>query len=75
MAQYILVYEIDDYPDYGGGTKVEFFKACKEQEMHERVNELASEDERVSIVAAGFLQTEYEYKPIQIVKEYRPERK
>jgi hypothetical protein len=75
MAKYILVYEIDDYPDFGGGTQVEFFEANAEQEMHKRVNELASTDERISIITAGFLQTEYEYKPVEIIKEYRPERK
>lgn len=75
MAKYILVYEIDDYPECGGGTEVEFFEATEEQEMHKRVNELASTDERVSIITAGFLQTEYEYKPVEIVKEYRPEQK
>ena len=75
MARYILVYEIDDYQGYGGGTQVEFFDSNSEQEMHERVNELASTDERISIVTSGFLQVEYEYKPIEIVKEYRPERK
>ena len=75
MAKYILVYEIDDYPDCGGGTQVEFFEANAEQEMHKRVNELASTDERISIITAGFLKTEYEYKPVEIIKEYRPERK
>lgn len=75
MAKYILVYEINDYTDCGGGTEVEFFEANEKQKMHKRVNELASTDERVSIVTAGFLQVEYDYKPIEIVKEYRPERK
>ncbi len=75
MAKYILVYEIEDYPDCGGGTEVEFFDAYSEQKMHNRVNDLASKDERVKIIAAGFLQTEYEYKPVEIIKEYRPERK
>ncbi len=73
MARYILVYEIDDYPDCGGGIQVEFFE--KEQEMHRQVNELASTDERISIITAGYLHAEYEYKPIEIIKEYRPELK
>ena len=55
MAKYILLYEIDDYPDCGGGTEVEFFDAYSEQKMHNRVNELASKDERVKIITAGFL--------------------
>ena len=71
MSKYILVYEIDDYPEMGGGTEVEFFE--EEQKLHERVNELASNDERVSITTAGFLSVEYDYKPIEIVKQYRPE--
>lgn len=75
MAKHILVYEINDYPNNGGGTQVEFFEADAEQEMHKRVNDLASTDDRISIITAGFLQTEYEYKPVEIIKKYQPEHK
>lgn len=75
MAKYILVYQIDDYQDFGGVTQVEFFKSTKEDEMHERVNELADQYEHLTIVFAGFFTTEYEYKPVRIIKEYRPQLK
>ena len=35
MAKYILVYEINDHPDAGGGIQVEYPNG--EQEMHKRV--------------------------------------
>jgi len=73
MRRYILVYEIDDFADCGGGTHVESFES--EEQMHKRVNEVASNDERVTITKAGLLQKEYEYKPVEVVKEYRPELK
>jgi hypothetical protein len=72
MSRYILVYKIDDQT-FAQQTKIEFFAATEEQKMHERVNQIA--DERVSIITAGFLQTEYEYKPDEIIKKYRPKRK
>lgn len=73
MCKYILVYELAGYPEEGGGTYAEEF-GMEDQEMHSRVNELANENSGFSVVFAGFLQTEYEYEPVNIVTEYRPKR-
>lgn len=75
MARYILVYEISDYPEMGGGRYAEFFESNEEQKMHNRVNELANSVDNFSIIIAGFMSQEYEYKPIEVIKEYRPEHK
>lgn len=73
MAKYIIVYEIDDYPEMGGGKDIEIFDT--ENEMHDRVNELAVRNNKLRIIIAGFLQFGFEYKPIEIIKEYKPKRK
>jgi hypothetical protein len=74
MSKYILVYEISDYPEMGGGIYAENF-GMEENKMHKRVNELANKNKNnFSVVYAGFLQTEYKYQPVEMITEYRPER-
>ena len=73
MARYILIYIAGD--EYDKETEVEFFSAEEEEKMHKRVNELAQENEIFNVIAAGFLQTEYEYTPVEIVKKYEPKTK
>lgn len=74
MAKYILVYEIKDYPEMGGGTFVEY--PANEGEMHKRVEELSNKlEEKFCLCDAGFLQLEYEYKPIKYAIKLDPTRK
>lgn len=40
--------------------------------MHDRVNELIKLNEDLEIIAAGLLNQEYQYNPVEIIKEYRP---
>lgn len=73
MAKYILVYEINDYPDAGGGIQVEYPK--DEQEMHKRVEELhINYKDIVNILDAGFLQVEYKYEAIKYATRFEPKR-
>lgn len=74
MAKYILVYEIKDYPDMGGGINVEYPE--NEQLMHKRVEELSSQlEEKFHLHDAGFLQKEFEYKPIKYAIKLEPHSK
>ena len=74
MAKNILVYDISDYPEMGGGVQFENFE--EETDMHKRVDELANQyKERFSVICAGWLQTEYEYKPVVQIIKYEPIRK
>ena len=74
MCKYILVYEISDYPEMGGGMYAEEF-GMDENNLHKRVNELANENKgKFSVTYAGFLQVEYKYNPVEIITEYVPER-
>lgn len=43
MCKYILVYDISDYPENGGGMYAEEF-GMEENNLHKRVNELANEN-------------------------------
>ena len=75
MAKYILVYDVHTYYDDGGGLKAEEF-GNEENEMHERVNELAKElKDKFEVIYAGFLQIEYEYEAVKQVIEYQPKQK
>lgn len=73
MGKYILVYEVTELDDDGGGIYVERFK--EEQDMHNRVNILNSEHpENIMVLAAGHFSAEYKYNPVTYVTKYEPER-
>lgn len=58
MSKYILVYNVNEYPDMGGGIHFEDFET--EQELDKRVSEVMPEHE---IFAVGELKA-FEYKAI-----------
>ena len=75
MAKYVLVYQVSDYPENGGGMYAEDFEPSCERDMHNRVNELANEyKDAFKVVYAGYMTSMYEYEPITQVTEYREKR-
>ena len=71
--RYVLVY-ILSYKYEESDVKVEFFE--KEEEMHDRVNELASEyTNDLHIAVAGWLHHEFEYTPVKEVITYEAKRR
>lgn len=72
MSRHILIYENHGCPECGNGLEVEFFQKDEVQKMHDRVNELIKLNEDLKIIAAGLLNQEYQYNPVEIIKEYRP---
>ncbi len=74
MAKYILVYELGGYPDEGGGMYAQEF-GMDERSMHETVEELVkTHKDNLTIVYAGFLQTEYKYKTVEYAIRVEPKR-
>lgn len=66
-CRYVLVWDRSDY--IGDGIQCpEFFQ--KEEDLHKRVNEIAGEN--IKILVAGWLQQEFEYDPVDIVRQYKP---
>jgi hypothetical protein len=72
MAKYILVYEMKDYPDNGGGVFTKEF-GMDERGMHLAVEKLLrGYRDKVRIIYAGFLQTEYTYDIIEYAIRVEP---
>lgn len=67
MKNYILVWDINDYPELGGGIKFDFFENISEVEN--KVNELST-DSRVKISFCGQLQNEIKFKPAEKVTRW-----
>jgi hypothetical protein len=63
MKKFIVVYEVNDYPDCGGGTYYEEF--ASDELLDKRVSEIVL-DKRNSLTVAGELKT-YEYKAVEYV--------
>jgi len=73
-SKYILVYDIDRYPDEGGGVQYEKFE--NETALHETVNSLATQyKDKFSVIVAGWMHHEFEYEPVTQTVEYMPKRK
>jgi len=74
-ATTILVYEIKDFPENGGGTCFERFDGLNGyQILKKRTNELAEEyQDRIKFVFAGSCSMEYEIKPIQYATKFEVE--
>jgi len=67
FVKYILVYEIDDYPDNGGGTKYEEFNTV--EALDKRVIEIYNFHD---ITIAGKVE-EFKYKPVETVTKIERE--
>lgn len=69
---YLLIYEINDYPDDGGGTQVEEFETSTA--MTARASELLlqnTEDYKKYADVRGFrLKSSYSFAPIQVVERF-----
>lgn len=64
MKSYVLIWNIKDYPDCGGGTECDFFDNLKQ--VIEKVNELA-QDDRVTISFCGEIRKEIKFKAVERV--------
>lgn len=58
---YLLVYNMNDYPDSGGGLYMDRFSTI--EELDKKVNEVAANGDDIDF--AGRIFEEYEYKPVQ----------
>ncbi len=69
MGLYILVYEINSMED----NVYQTFKLNyeTERELHNAVDEVL-QDSNNKIIVAGYLQTEYKYKPVKYAVKYEP---
>ena len=66
MINYILVYEISDYPENGGGYDYMTFENI--QDMEDQVNRLNTQHEdRFSIKIAAEVKSEITFKPVEII--------
>jgi len=69
MPRYILVFTESPYEPI---TNIEYFET--EEQMHDYVNTNIAGTKEIKIEVAGCLHHEYEYKPVNIVIKYQPER-
>lgn len=67
MKDFILVYNVDDYPEMGGGIQYEEFETSAE--LDNRVSEIYNAD---NILAVGKLDR-YSYKVVEIVTKVERE--
>lgn len=66
----ILIYEDYSYSDCGGGAHVEHFKEAKP--LLDRVNELNNQEgDGCGDFKAYVISHEYEFEPVEIIKEFR----
>lgn len=70
MEKYILAWEVNDYPDYGGGIEFATFKDTKE--ITQKVNEL-KEDARIEILFCYKIAEEIKFKPVEKVVSWEIE--
>lgn len=72
--KYILVYNILEWPDMGGGIQIEFPES--EKATHKRVEELFGQyKDQVNIEVAGILQVEFEYEPVVYATKFKVKHK
>ena len=67
MKMYVLIWDIKDYPDNGGGTEYDLFENISEVEG--KVNEL-TQDSRISIQFCGHLLYEIKFKAVEKVTQW-----
>lgn len=73
MSEYlnkiIVVYEVNDYPEMGGGTNVRFFDT--EREAIDFLNQTVIGDkDRYTIIIVARIGREYKIKEKEVVKEF-----
>lgn len=74
MAKHIIIYDILQCYEDGGGIQIEY--PDTEQDMHQRVADLHQQhQEKIKIVDAGFLQTEFTYEPVKYAIKLDPVKK
>ena len=74
MGRYILHYEVASLYNHEPSEIDDYEYFSDKEDMHKRVNELADKyEERFSVNLAGYLQKEYRYNAVEIVKKYEPE--
>jgi len=72
MSKYILVWNVDDYAEMGGGIGYEMFNDTKQ--LHRRAKELLSQDD-TDIFYSGEVKSEFIYEAVERVTEYIPKLK
>lgn len=70
MKKYILVLNINEYPELGGGIKFHRFETI--EEMNEKAIDTLKEDEHNNVLFAGEVFSEVEYKPFVKIVDYKP---
>lgn len=69
MMKFVLIYEIDDYPECGGGIDFELFEEV--EEMDAKVNELLQVcKDKLEIKFAGHINVIFNYEPKQLITIY-----
>lgn len=69
MTQYLIIYEILDYPENGGGMRYEVFETP--ELMDRKVQNMADRpDFKFDILLTARLGEQYEYAPVEIVKKF-----
>ena len=70
---YVLIYEVNDYPDAGGGIVVEEFETA--EAMHARANELLLRnkdgDEYFTSFRGLSVKSRFKYEPIHVPTKYK----
>jgi hypothetical protein len=68
MKDYILIWDINDYPDNGGGTEYDLFENISDVEK--KVNELTEDTRDISISFCGRLREEIKFKAVEKVTRW-----
>jgi hypothetical protein len=64
MKNFVLIWNVNEYPEMGGGIQIAFFESINKAE--EKVNEI-TKDENVSIYFCGEIKKEIVFEPIEKV--------
>ena len=67
MKDYVLIWDINDYPENGGGTEYELLENISEVEK--KVNEI-TRDPRIIILFCGHLRDEIKFKAVEKVTRW-----
>ncbi len=62
MSKYIIIWDVNDYPDMGGGVNFELFENIKQVEN--KVNDLMK-DSKTVISFCGKITDEIKFKPVE----------
>lgn len=70
MEKYILAWEVNDYPDNGGGIEVQKFD--NDELLLEKVNEI-KQDKRIEIIFCYKIAEEIKFKAVEKVTRWEIE--